>query len=256
MFKHFDEPSIAERGGWQAHVVDQGWDRFTAEDHAVWDTLYARQVELLRTRVVTPFLDGLDLLDLGAPGVPELGRLNARLQARTGWRTVAVPGLVPDEAFFAMLSERVFPIGNFIRRREQLDYLEEPDCFHDIFGHVPMLAHPGMAAAMEQVGRTGLQAIAAERGEWVARLYWFTVEFGLCREAGEVKILGAGLASSFGEARASLEDAAIERRPFSVAEATATAYRHDAMQPLYFVADSVDAAVDAIMIAEAPGPAR
>ena len=256
MFQQFDETSTLEKPAWQAHVVDQGWDRFSAEDHAVWDTLYARQVELLRTRVVMPFLDGLDLLDMGAPGVPELERLNARLQARSGWETVAVPGLVPDEAFFAMLSERVFPIGNFIRRREQLDYLEEPDCFHDIFGHVPMLAHPGMAAAMEQVGWTGLQAIAAGRGEWVARLYWYTVEFGLCREGGEVKILGAGLASSFGEARASLEDGAIERRRFSVAEATATPYRHDAMQPMYFVADGVDAAVDAILSAEPPAPAR
>ena len=109
---------------------------------------------------------------------------------------------------------------------------------------------------MEHVGRLGLAAIAAGKGEWVARLYWHTVEFGLCREGGEVKILGAGLASSFGEARASLEDARIERRPFSVAEATATAYRHDAMQPLYFVADSVEAVVDAILSAEAPGPAR
>jgi phenylalanine-4-hydroxylase len=256
MFKSFEDAATPNRTDWQAHVVDQGWDRFTAEDHAVWDALYARQVELLRTRVVTPFLDGLDLLDLGAPGVPELGRLNARLKARTGWKTVAVPGLVPDEAFFAMLSERVFPIGNFIRRREQLDYLEEPDCFHDIFGHVPMLAHPGMAAAMEHVGRTGLQAIAAGRGEWVARLYWYTVEFGLCGEAGEVKIFGAGLASSFGEARASLEDRAIERRRFSLAEATATPYRHDAMQPFYFVADSVEAVVDAILSAEPPSPAR
>ena len=256
MFQQFEEPSTLEKPLWQGHVVDQGWERFTAEDHAVWDTLYGRQVELLRTRVVTPFLDGLDLLDLGAPGVPELGRLNARLEARTGWKTVAVPGLVSDEAFFAMLSERVFPIGNFIRRREQLDYLEEPDCFHDIFGHVPMLAHPGMAAAMEHVGQLGLRAIAAGRGEWVARLYWYTVEFGLCREKDEVKIFGAGLASSFGEARASLEDGGIERRRFSLAEATATPYRHDAMQPMYFVADSVEAVVDAILSAEPPAPAR
>jgi phenylalanine-4-hydroxylase len=257
MFNSFEEiVAPARTNGWQAHVVDQGWDRFSAEDHAVWDTLYTRQVELLRTRVVTPFLDGLDLLDLGAPGVPELGRLNARLEERTGWRTVAVPGIVPDEAFFAMLAKRVFPIGNFIRRREQLDYLEEPDCFHDIFGHVPILAHPGTAAAMEHVGRVGLEAIAAGRGEWVARLYWYTIEFGLCREGGEVKIFGAGLASSFGEARASLEDGAIERRRFTLAEATATPYRHDAMQPFYFVADGVEAVVDAILSAEPPSPAR
>jgi len=253
MFKRFDEPDAAAAArAWQPHVVDQGWVEFSPEDHAVWDTLYARQVALLRGRIVPPFLEGLELLNMGAPGIPELGSLNARLDARTGWRAVAVPGLVPDEAFFAMLSARVFPVGNFIRLREQLDYLDEPDCFHDIFGHVPMLAHAGMARAMEHVGKLGLQAIAAGHGDWVARLYWHTVEFGLCRENGAVRILGAGLASSFGEARASLEDPAPERRRFSVEEATATAYRHDAMQPLYFVADGLDAVVDAIMDAEVP----
>ncbi len=251
MFQSFADAAPSEPG-WRSYVVPQGWDRFTAEDHAVWDTLYARQVALLRGRVVTPFLDGLDLLDLGAPGVPELGRLNERLAERTGWRTVAVEGLVPDDAFFAMLAERVFPVGNFIRTRAQLDYLEEPDCFHDIFGHVPILAHPGMARAMEHVGRLGQRAIAAGHGEWVARLYWHTVEFGLCREGEETRILGAGLASSFGEARVSLENPALERLRFSVAEATATAYRHDAMQPLYYVADSLDAVVEAILTAQVP----
>jgi phenylalanine-4-hydroxylase len=237
-------------------VVDQGWSDFTAEDHAVWDVLYARQVALLRGRVVTPFMDGLDLLDLGAPGIPDLDRLNARLQPRTGWSAVAVPGLVPDQAFFAMLANRIFPVGNFIRTRAQLDYLEEPDCFHDIFGHVPMLAHPGMAAAMAHVGHVGLAAIAAGRGEQVARLYWHTVEFGLAREAGELRILGAGLASSFGEARVSLEDPSLARPRFTVADAIATGYKHDAMQPLYFVADSVEAAVEAISGLPLPGADR
>ena len=250
MFKSFDE--TATPAGWRSHVVPQRWAHFTAEDHAVWDTLYARQVALLDGRIIDAFLSGLDLLDLGAPGVPELGRLNARLAERTGWRTVAVPGIVPDQAFFAMLAERVFPVGNFIRRREQLDYLEEPDCFHDIFGHVPMLAHPGMARAMEHVGKVGLTAIGAGQGEWVARLYWYTVEFGLCHQGGETRVLGAGLASSFGEARASLENAALERRRFSVEEATATPYRNDVMQPLYFVADSLDAAVESILTAKMP----
>lgn len=256
MFREFPDSPLPAPSPWKDYVVDQGWDRFTTEDHAVWDLLYARQLDLLRSRVVSPFLEGLGLLDLGVPGVPELGRLNRKLAARTGWRTVAVRGLVPDEAFFAMLSERVFPVGNFIRRREQLDYLEEPDCFHDIFGHVPMLAHAGIARAMEHVGRLGLRAVAADRGEWVARLYWHTVEFGLCREAGEVKIFGAGLASSFGEARASLEDRAVERQRFSVEEAAATPYRNDAMQPLYYVADGVDAVAEAILSVEVAGAIR
>ena len=128
-------------GGWESYVVPQGWENFTADDHAVWDLLFARQVELLGSRVVSPFLDGIDLLKLSHPGVPDVEGLNAILEPRTGWRTVAVPGLVPDDVFFAMLSERVFPVGNFIRRREQLDYLEAPDCFHDMFGHIPLLAH-------------------------------------------------------------------------------------------------------------------
>ncbi len=225
---------------WQDYEIPQCWDEFTAADHRVWDILYARQVEVLGGRIVQPFLEGLGLLDLGRAGVPNLAELNARLEPRTGWQTVAVPGLVPDEIFFAMLSERRFPVGNFIRTFDQLDYLEEPDLFHDIFGHVPLLSHSGMAAMMEHVGHVGLEAIAAGRGDLIARLYWHTVEFGLAREAGQVKILGAGVASSFGESRFSLESAEVERPRFTLAGAMATPYRHDAFQPLYMVADSLD----------------
>jgi phenylalanine-4-hydroxylase len=232
---------------WSDHVVDQGWADFTADDHAVWDLLFARQVELLGSRVVAPFLDGIDLLRLSHPGVPELGELNAILRPRTGWRTVAVPGLVPDAAFFAMLCERVFPIGNFIRRMDQIDYLEEPDCFHDLFGHIPMLAHHDFAGMVEHVGHLGLAAIAAGEGERPARLYWHSVEFSLAREGGELKILGAGLASSFGEAHFSLEGDAVERLPFSVERAVATPYRHDAFQPRYLVSHSLDRTIAEIM---------
>ena len=141
--------------------MPQHWEHFSAEDHAVWDLLFARQVELLGSRVVPPFLDGIDLLRLSHPGVPDLAELNAILEPRTGWRTVAVPGLVPDDIFFAMLTERLFPVGNFIRSREQIDYLEQPDCFHDLFGHIPMLAHHDFAEMVEHVGRLGVAAIAA-----------------------------------------------------------------------------------------------
>jgi len=184
--------------GPQDFVVPQGWDAFTQDDHAVWDLLFARQVELLGTRAVSPFFDGLDLLKLSRPGVPELAELNRILEPRTGWRTIAVPGLVPDDVFFAMLAQRVFPVGNFIRNRAELDYLEAPDCFHDLFGHIPMLAHHDFAEMVEHVGRLGVAAIAASAGDLVARIYWHSVEFGLALEAGELKILGAGLASSFG----------------------------------------------------------
>ncbi|MEO8176382.1 MAG: phenylalanine 4-monooxygenase [Sphingomicrobium sp.] len=243
--------TTAEPRSWRDYVVPQQWDAFTANDHAVWDLLFARQVELLGSRVVTPFLDGIDLLRLAHPGVPQLDELNAILEPRTGWRTVAVTGLVPDAIFFAMLAERVFPVGNFIRKREQLDYLEEPDCFHDLFGHIPMLANHRFAAMIEHVGRLGGAAIAAGHGERVARIYWHSVEFGLAREGGELKILGAGLASSFGEAHLSLESETVERLPFSIPHAVRTAYRNDVFQPLYLVSDSVDSTLDAILAASA-----
>ena len=231
---------------WQSHVIDQDWSHFSAEDHRVWDILFKRQVAALGGRVVRPFRDGLDLLDLSRPGVPDLAELNARLIPRTGWRTVAVPGLVPDEAFFAMLANRVFPIGNFIRSFAQLDYLEEPDLFHDIFGHVPMLSDPRAALMMEQLGQLGLTAIASGDGERIARIYWHSVEFGLAREDGEVRIFGAGLASSFGEFAAALDGEGVERRVFSIAAAAATPFDNDRMQPLYFVNDGLDAVAAAI----------
>lgn len=237
----------SKTNNWRDYVVPQEWASFTDEDHAVWDLLFARQLELLGSRVVSPFLDGIDLLRLSHPGIPDLSELNTILEPRTGWCTVAVKGLVPDAIFFAMLSQRIFPIGNFIRTREQLDYLEEPDCFHDLFGHIPMLAHHDFAAMVEHVGRLGLAATAADQGHRVARIYWHSVEFGLAKEGRELKILGAGLASSFGEAHFSLESTAVERLPFSVERAVSTPYRHDAFQPRYLVAESLDQAIQEIL---------
>jgi len=232
---------------WRDFVVPQDWHRFTDEDHAVWDLLFERQCELLGTRIVSPFLDGIDLLRLSHPGIPDVAGLNDILMPRTGWRVVAVPGLVPDAIFFAMLSQRVFPVGNFIRKREQLDYLEAPDCFHDMFGHIPMLAHHDFAEMVEHVGRLGLAAIAADQEDRAARLYWHSVEFGLVRENGELKILGAGLASSFGEAHFSLESGTVERLPFSTARAVHTPYKHDAFQPRYLVSASLDQTIAEIV---------
>ena len=232
---------------WEDYVVPQCWGSFTAEDHAVWDLLFARQVELLGSRVVSPFLDGIDLLRLSHPGVPDVEGLNALLTPRTGWRVVAVPGLVPDDIFFAMLSERVFPVGNFIRTRGQLDYLEAPDCFHDMFGHIPMLAHHDFAEMVEHVGRLGTATIAAGECDRVARIYWHSVEFGLAMEGGAVKILGAGLASSFGEAHFSLESDEVERLPFTVVRAVNTPYRHDAFQPRYLVSASLDQTIAEVL---------
>lgn len=228
---------------WEDYVVPQCWESFTEDDHAVWDLLFARQVELLGSRVVSAFLDGIDLLKLSHPGVPDVEGLNAILEPRTGWRTVAVPGLVPDEIFFAMLSKRVFPVGNFIRTRDQLDYLEAPDCFHDMFGHIPMLAHHDFADMTRHIGDLGTAAIRAGEGHRAARLYWHSVEFGLAKENGELKILGAGLASSFGESHFSLENEEVERLPFSVERAVNTPYKHDAFQPRYLVSHALDETV-------------
>ncbi len=236
---------------WQDYVVPQCWESFTEDDHAVWDLLFARQVELLGSRVVSPFLDGIDLLRLSHPGVPDVEGLNEILTPRTGWQVVAVPGLVPDDIFFAMLAERVFPVGNFIRTRQQLDYLEAPDCFHDMFGHIPMLAHHDFAEMAEHVGRLGKIACAAGESERVARLYWHTVEFGLAREHGELKILGAGLASSFGEAHFSLESEDVQRLPFSIEKAVRTPYKHDAFQPRYLVSQSLDGTIADVLALDA-----
>jgi len=232
---------------WGQYVVPQCWHAFSDEDHSVWDLLFARQVDLLGSRVVSAFFDGIDLLRLSHPGVPELGELNAILAPRTGWRTVAVPGLVPDAIFFDMLAHRVFPVGNFIRTREQLDYLEAPDCFHDLFGHIPMLAHHDFARMAQHIGRLGLAAIEADQGHRAARLYWHSVEFGLAREGGELKILGAGLASSFGESHFSLESDQVGRLVFSVKRAVHTPYRHDTFQPLYLVSHSLERTISEVL---------
>ena len=233
---------------WEDYVVPQNWDSFTSENHAVWDLLFARQVELLGSRVVSPFFDGIDLLKLKHPGVPDVGGLNAILEPRTGWRTVAVPGLVPDDVFFAMLSERVFPVGNFIRTRAQLDYLEAPDCFHDMFGHIPMLAHDDYSEMARHIGELGTAAIAADQGHKAARLYWHSVEFGLAREDDDLKILGAGLASSFSESQFSLENGDVERLPFSVGRAVNTPYKHDAFQRRYLVSKSLEQTVAEVLV--------
>jgi len=235
----FTEIDSRQPANWRDYLVPQDWQHFTAQEHGVWDTLFARQVPYLGSRIVTPFLEGIPRLGLDQRGIPNLDLLNQRLEELTGWRCVSVPGLVPDDAFFAMLAERCFPIGNFIRSAGSLDYLEEPDCFHDIFGHVPLLAHEPVARLMQAMGRLGVAAIAVGLGDMISRLYWHTVEFGLAREGSEVKILGAGLASSFGEAHFAIE-AEVPRPRFTLKDAAATAYRSDAFQPLYFVSDSLE----------------
>lgn len=235
------DPSAPPPGAAADWTVPQNWDELTAEDHAVWDLLFARQQQALAGRAVRAFEEGLEVLRLSHPGVPEFGELNERLFGRTGWTVVAVPGLVPDDVFFEHLRHRRFPAGNFIRKRSQLDYLEEPDVFHDVFGHVPLLANPAVADFMQALGELGLQALEAGALHRLARLYWYTVEFGLAREGGALKIYGAGIVSSFGESRFSLESPEPNRVGFDLERVLRTAYRSDCFQKSYFVIDGLPA---------------
>jgi phenylalanine-4-hydroxylase len=222
-------------------TIEQNWRRFGAEEHRVWDVLYARQRRKLTGRAVAAFEKGLDSLRLSRSGIPDFDDLNERLFARSGWTVVAVPGLVPDEIFFGHLARRQFPAGNFIRPASSLDYLEEPDVFHDVFGHVPLLAEPWFADFMQRLGEEGLKAVAKGRVAIFSRLYWFTVEFGMALEEGALKLYGAGLASSFGEAAYALDSAKPERLRFDLDRVLATPYRSDCLQPRYFVVDGLAA---------------
>ncbi|SMF64025.1 phenylalanine 4-monooxygenase [Allosphingosinicella indica] len=246
------DPSRPPPGAATDWTVPQRWADFGAEDHAVWDLLFARQQTALDGRAVAAFGEGLEMLRLSRPGIPEFGELNARLQARTGWTVVAVPGLVPDDIFFEHLRHRRFPAGNFIRRRDQLDYLEEPDVFHDVFGHVPLLALPEMADFMQLLGELGLAAMQAGALHRLGRLYWYTVEFGLAEEAGRRAIYGAGIVSSFGESRYALDDPRPRRTAFDLETVLRTAYRSDAFQQGYFTIPHVAALIDQVSRAELP----
>lgn len=228
-------------------TIPQHWNRFSAEDHAVWDTLFARQTAMLPGRASDAFLRGIDVLRLERPGIPDFRDLNQRLMAATGWQVVAVPGLVPDDVFFDHLANRRFVSGNFIRRADQLDYLQEPDVFHDIFGHVPMLADPVFADYMQAYGKGGLRSLSFGSLEKLARLYWYTVEFGLVREGGALRIYGAGIVSSYGESVFALDDPSPHRIAFDLERVMRTDYRIDDFQQNYFVIDSFEQLLNATL---------
>lgn len=221
-------------------TIDQNWAQFSADEHAIWDQLFARQVDMLPGRASDAFLRGVDVLRLERPGIPDFAALNERLMAATGWQVVAVPGLVPDDVFFDHLANRRFVSGNFIRRADQLDYLQEPDVFHDVFGHVPMLADPVFADYMQAYGKGGLRSLSFGALHKLARLYWYTVEFGLIREHGALKIYGAGIVSSRGESLFALDDDSPNRIGFDLERLMRTDYRIDDYQQSYFVIDSFD----------------
>jgi len=232
-----DRPPEGAADDW---TIPQNWDAFTAEEHAVWDTLFARQIKLLPGRASKAYLHGLELLKLSDGGIPRFEELSERLMKRTGWQVVAVPGLVPDDVFFDHMANRRFVAGNFIRRPDQLDYLQEPDVFHDVFGHVPMLADPVFADYMEAYGRGGGRAMELGALKQLSRLYWYTVEFGLIEEAGELRIYGSGIVSSSAESRFALESDSPNRIGFDLKRVMRTEYRIDDFQQNYFIIPDFD----------------
>ena len=221
-------------------TIPQDWARYTPQEHAVWDLLYARQTDMLKNRACEAFRRGVEHLRLSDKGIPNFEELSQRLAKRTGWRVVAVPGLVPDDVFFEHLANRRFVAGRFIRKPEQLDYLQEPDVFHDLFGHVPLLSDPVFADYMQAYGEGGLKALRLNALEKLARLYWYTVEFGLIAESSGLRLYGAGILSSFGESRFALEDASPNRVKFDLMRVMRTRYRIDDYQQSYFVIDNFD----------------
>jgi len=226
-----------ERADW---TVEQGWKDYTPAQHAVWKTLYERQTRLLPGLACDAFIEGMRRLPMAADRIPDFEALSETLMKATGWQVVAVPGLVPDDVFFEHLANRRFPAGNFIRGAHELDYLEEPDVFHDVFGHVPMLMHPVMADFIQAYGQGGLRAQKRGKLAELARVYWYTVEFGLVRQGGGTRIYGAGIASSFSESAFAVQSASPNRIAFDLERVMRTTYRIDDFQESYFVLDSLD----------------
>ena len=242
-----------ERPDW---TIDQGWERYTAEEHGTWRTLFERQTRLLPGRACDAFVDGMRRLPIGPDEIPDFRRLSEVLHGNTGWTVVAVPGLVPDAVFFEHLANRRFPAGQFIRKPGQLDYIEEPDVFHDVFGHVPMLMNRTLADYLQAYGEGGVRAQALGVLPHLARVYWYTVEFGLVEQADGVRIYGSGIASSRTESVFSLEDASPNRIRFDLERVMRTRYRIDDFQETYFVIRGLDELLDLARIDFAPLYAR
>lgn len=229
------------RSGLQPHqippdfVVDQRYGSYTAADHETWSKLHRRQFELLRGRVCDEYFAGLAALGIAADGIPDFRDLNRVLKAATGWEIVAVPGLVPDRVFFSHLAERRFPAGFWIRRPEEFDYIEEPDIFHDVFGHVPLLMNRSYADFVAAYGEAGLRYGDPADLSRLARLYWYSVEFGLVETDQGLRIFGAGIASSPGETVYALESGKPNRIGFDPVRVMRTRYKIDDFQQSYFV---------------------
>lgn len=226
------------RGNYQKidaeYVVQQDWDAYTPEQHALWRRLYQRQARLIPGRACDVFIDSLERLKI-SDGIPRFEETSALLFEATGWRLVAVPGLVPDHTFFNHLANRRFPVTVWLREPEEFDYIVEPDVFHDFFGHVPLLFNPIFADHLQEYGKGGLKALKVNGLGMLARLYWYTIEFGLIESPSGLRVYGAGILSSGGEIEHSLTSPSVKRIPFDLERIMRTLYKIDSYQETYFV---------------------
>jgi phenylalanine-4-hydroxylase len=221
-------------------TMSQNWNAFADAEHDVWDRLLAKQSAALDKLASRAFLRGLDILNLSRPGIPDHRELNERLKAATEWEVVAVPGWIPNEPFFTHLANKRFPAANFLRTDQSMDYNEEPDMFHDIFGHIPMLTDPVFSDFLVAYGKAGLRAEKLGASDYLGRLWLYTVEFGLVVEDGELRAYGGGLLSSLAEAISAVTSPSVRRLGLDIPRVMRTGYHFDKFQDVYFVVDSFE----------------
>ena len=232
-------------------LIQQDYAAYTEEQHATWAELVSRRMPQLAKHAAEEYLEGFAIIGLRNDHLPNLEEISARLRPRTGWSTTPVSGFMPGPAFFEMLAERKFPTTTWLRKRDSLEYTPEPDIFHDVFGHVPMHAHPVFANFLEHYGKVCAGLTDAEDLERMGRLFWFTVEFGVIREQGAIKVYGSGLISSHGECTHVVErGAGLEIREFKLADVLDTVVDVSKMQPILYAIESFDQIYEATKEAE------
>ena len=241
----------AELAAARPYLIEQDWAAYTPEQHAIWTELLSRRMPQLEEHACAAYLEGFEAIGLQADALPELRKVSARLEPRTGWNSTAVSGFLPADAFFEMLAARKFPTTTWIRGRDAMEYTPEPDIFHDVFGHVPMHAHPVFADFLEQYGKVCAGLTNQQDLERMGRLFWFTVEFGVIREQGKIKVYGSGLISSHGECTHVVErGAGLEIREFDLEKVLDTPVDVSKMQPVLYAIESYDQIYEAAKEAE------
>jgi len=244
----------------QPYLIQQDYEGYTVEQHAVWQELVRRRLPQVQAYACREYLEGFEIVGLSPERLPNFRSISARLKPRTGWSTTAVSGFLPGEAFFEMLAARMFPTTTWLRSRDSLDYIPEPDIFHDVFGHVPMHAHPVFADFLQHYGSVCARVNDKQALEQLGRLFWYTVEFGVMRSNGKLKVYGSGVISSHGECT-NLIAGGCEVRPFDLEAVLATPVKVDALQKVLFAIESFDQIYEAMREAEmrfqyAASPAR